>query len=371
MALPVHRPQDIDQLKAAFQDSPRVVVRGAGSKPGTWSTAGASSVIDCRGLSGVVDYRPEEYTLTAWAGTPISELAAVLGARDQYLPFDPPLAGSGATLGGTVAAGLSGAGRQRFGGLRDFILAIRYLDGQGRDLRGGAPVVKNAAGFDLPKLAVGSLGRLMVLTEITLKVFPRPLAWSSAMFEFANLRQALAALTGLANRGFDLDCLELDPPGCVLVRLAGAAGSLVARIARLERVLEQPAKTVLDPDQEAALWQGRASFGWAPAGSALVKIPLRAGRVESLEAALARLGSVERRYSATAAQAWLALEPAELALLDRLLTEMGLAGLVIRGAFPGSILGHHASKQGGNVFWRRIKQALDPDGRLPPFNNGR
>ena len=114
-----------------------------------------------------------EFTFTALAGTPVREIAAALAERGQYLPFDPMLREAGATLGGTVAAGLSGPGRFRYGGLRDFILGVRFVDGEGRLLRLGGKVVKNAAGFDLPKFFVGSLGRFGVLAEMTFKVFPK------------------------------------------------------------------------------------------------------------------------------------------------------------------------------------------------------
>src|SRR5207253_308179 len=128
------------------------------------------------GLRGITEYDPSEFTFTAGAGTPVREIVAALAERGQYLPFDPMLADAGATLGGTVAAGLSGPGRFRFGGLRDFILGVQFVDGEGRVLRMGGKVVKNAAGFDLPKFFVGSVGRFGILTELTFKVFPRPVA---------------------------------------------------------------------------------------------------------------------------------------------------------------------------------------------------
>src|SRR4029450_4463398 len=93
--------------------------------------------------------------------------AAALAARGQSLRCDPFLLDAGATLGGTVAAGLSGPGRFRYGGLRDFILGVRFVDGLGRLMHMGGKVVKNAAGFDLPKFLVGSLGRFGVLAELT------------------------------------------------------------------------------------------------------------------------------------------------------------------------------------------------------------
>ena len=102
-----------------------------------------------RALRGIVEYEPEEFTFTALAGTPVArDRARRWREQGQYLPFDPLLAEAGATLGGTVAAGVSGPGRFRYGGVRDFILGVRFVDGLGRLLRMGGKVVKNAAGFD-------------------------------------------------------------------------------------------------------------------------------------------------------------------------------------------------------------------------------
>src|SRR6266851_2564262 len=156
----VIQPTNIDEVQKAVAESARVVVRGAGTKGGLCAPDGDATVLDLSTLSGVLEYEPGEFTFTALAGTPVATVNRLLAEHGQYLPFDPPLVERGATLGGTVAAGLSGSGRYRFGGVRDFIIGVRFVDGQGQLVRGGGKVVKNAAGFDLPKLMVGSLGRL-------------------------------------------------------------------------------------------------------------------------------------------------------------------------------------------------------------------
>ena len=118
------------------------------------------------------------------------------------------LAAEGATLGGTVAAGLSGPGRWRFGGLRDFILGVQFVDGEGRLLRLGGKVVKNAAGFDLPKFFVGSAGRFGVLAEMTFKVFPRPAATRTLRLPAKDAVAQAQMLTQAANARWELDALE-------------------------------------------------------------------------------------------------------------------------------------------------------------------
>lgn len=164
------------ELVDAIRSTPRLIAVGGGTKPRMSAVAPEFARLSMAQLRGIVEYEPSEFTFTGFAGTPIREIMAALGERGQYLPFDPMLVLAGATLGGTVAAGLSGPGRVRFGGLRDFILGVRFVDGEGRLLRLGGKVVKNAAGFDVPKFLVGSAGRFGVIAELSFKVFPRPVA---------------------------------------------------------------------------------------------------------------------------------------------------------------------------------------------------
>ena len=134
---------------------------------------GPARVLDVAGLTGIVDYDPAEFTVTARPGTTLFEIDAMLAANGQHLPFDPPRLGEAGTIGGAVAAGVTGPGGYA-AGVRDFVIGVRFVDGTGRLAAGGGKVVKNAAGFDLPKLMVGSLGRLGVFVELSLKVLPAP-----------------------------------------------------------------------------------------------------------------------------------------------------------------------------------------------------
>ena len=141
-----------------------------------------------------------------------------------------------------MAAGLSGSGRQRYGGLRDFFIGARFVDGQGRLVRSGGKVVKNAAGFDQHKLLIGSLGRLGVLVEVSFKVFPKPPAYGTLRVDVADAAAGVAVLRRLATTRFDLEALDLrvnDPtrlPAAVRrsrgARAAGRAGGRAAAAAR-------------------------------------------------------------------------------------------------------------------------------------------
>jgi glycolate oxidase FAD binding subunit len=125
---------------------------------------------------GILDYEPTELVITARAGTPLLEIEAALREKGQMLAFEPPHFGPAATLGGCIAAGLSGPRRAYAGAVRDFLLGVRILDGKGDDLRFGGQVMKNVAGYDVSRLMAGSLGTLGVLLEISLKVLPLPVS---------------------------------------------------------------------------------------------------------------------------------------------------------------------------------------------------
>ena len=315
--------------------------------------------LDLRRLTGILEYDPGEYTITARAGTPLAEVQAALAENGQYLPFDPPLVDAGATLGGTVAAGLSGSGRYRYGGVRDFLIGVRFVDGQGREVRGGGKVVKNAAGFDLPKLMVGSLGRLGMLTEVTFKVFPKPPAFASLHASHATLEEAIAAMQRIAAAQLDLEALDINVSAAgysLWARLGGWEAVLPQRIAQLRSILG--AGEAVSGPEEAAAWRAAQEFTWAGEGWALVKIPVTAAQLPALDAPLQRDGA-QRRYAVGGNLAWVAW-PGTLTDLGAILAGQGLAGLALRGDTATPWIGRPLH----NPFSRRIKEALDPEGKF-------
>ena len=152
----------------------------------------------------------QSFSLPPLPGTPVKTLQQALAENGQYLPFDPVCIEQGATLGGTIASGISGPDRLLYGSLRDFVMEVELIDGLGRLVRGGGKVVKNSAGFDLPKLMVGSYGRLGVLTEATLKVFPKPPAYLTQQFEFPQLSDVVAAMQKLQTNPLPISALEIE-----------------------------------------------------------------------------------------------------------------------------------------------------------------
>ncbi len=351
----------IDEVQKAVAQNAHIVVRGGGTKPALRAPAGEAMELDLTGLASVLEYEPGEFTFTALAGTPVATVAALLAEHGQYLPFDPLLVERGATLGGTVAAGLSGSGRYRFGGVRDFILGVRFIDGQGKVIHGGGKVVKNAAGFDLPKLMVGSLGQYGVLVEFSFKVFPRPEANLSLRTVFPNLAAALLPMQRVYTAPLDVEALDLavgqDGQAELWVRLGGLSSVLPARAERIGGLLGG-ADTLAGAD-EAAIWQEARELRWVPDGGCLVKVPLNPARLASLDAAISTM-SARRRYSAGGNVAWIALGADQLPGLEAALNAQSLAGLVVLGPPGRPRLGQRT----GEDFARRVKAALDPAGRF-------
>ncbi len=196
--------QFADTIRAAADAKRPLCIRGGGSKD-FYGNATTGDLLDVSGYRGIVDYDPTELVITARAGTPLAEIEAAMRDKGQMLGFEPPhfgqfppsplaplpssgtevpegegnvtrlMPGTGmATLGGCVAAGLSGPRRPWAGSVRDFVLGVRMLDGRGTNLAFGGQVMKNVAGYDVSRLMTGSLGTLGVVLEVSLKALPLP-----------------------------------------------------------------------------------------------------------------------------------------------------------------------------------------------------
>ncbi len=345
----------IGELQATVASSARVRPRGATTK--MRAPANNCATLDMRRLAGVVDYQPTEFVITAWAGTPVAEVQSLLAEHGQYLPFDPLLAERGATLGGTIAANACGPERYRYGGARDFIIGARFIDGNGNLIQGGGKVVKNAAGFDYPKLMVGSLGRLGALVELTFKVFPKPEAYATLRVDGASLDAALALLPKLTNCPYDLNAIDLvigaASQVAILIRVGGLAAGLPQRMDRVRSLCG--GGDIVTGDVEAQLWRDAREFAWVADGMPVVKVPLTPGRIPALDA---RVSSARRRYSVGGNVAWIATSA--LDELDATLRSLDLAGLVLLNAPGDPRIGRRVS----NAFAERVARALDPQNKF-------
>jgi glycolate oxidase FAD binding subunit len=217
-------------VEQAKRERQPLVIVGGGTK-GFYGRSSLGTEISISGHRGVTNYEPTELVLTARAGTPLSEIEAILAEQGQMLPFEPPRFGEGATLGGTLACGLSGPARPYRGAARDFVLGTRVLNGRGEVLRFGGEVMKNVAGYDVSRLMVGALGTLGILLEASLKVLPQPAAETTLVHDHSP-DAALAAMHALGGKPFPLSGTAYDGERLYL-RFSGAAAAVAAAAAQI------------------------------------------------------------------------------------------------------------------------------------------
>jgi len=222
--------QLIEQVRAAHNAQEPLEIRGGGTKA-FYGEAPVGQVLDTRVHAGIVSYEPTELVVTAACGTSLSELEATLADKKQFLAFEPPHFAKGSTVGGMVAAGLSGPSRASAGAVRDHVLGATLLNGRGELMRFGGEVMKNVAGYDVSRVLTGSLGTLGVLIDVSLKVLP--IAPATATLRFAcNESSALTHLNAWGGQPLPLNASAWWN-GALVIRLRGACASVQAAVARL------------------------------------------------------------------------------------------------------------------------------------------
>ena len=220
--------------------------------------------LDISALTGVVSYEPNELVLVARPGTKLSEIEALCRSENQYFAFEPPAWGAAATIGGTVACNLSGPRRFKMGALRDHLLGAELINGHGERIRTGGKVVKNVTGYDLSKVLAGSFGTLGVLTEVCLKVWPRPETQATLFIHGLTPAAALERILDWAARPLQITGLVCDADQ-LAARVEGPAPAVRAQLATL-REGETAASEVLAEAASHAFWRRWRELEWlAPA----------------------------------------------------------------------------------------------------------
>ncbi len=356
------RPASVDEVAAAVREHDRLHIVGSATKSAMAAPRCDAVRCEMTLLAGVVEHQPSEFLITALAGTRVSELHQTLRQHGQYFPFDPPLVEAGATIGGTLAAGLSGPGRLRYGGIRDFVMGVRLVDGLGNVVTAGGRVVKNAAGYDIPKLMVGSCGYLGAVVEVTLKVFPSPAHELSLRIITSDFLAAVKLQAVLARSAIELTALDLLPDATLLVRISGkqpAVEALARRVAALV-ARHEPAASVEPCEDANAVWRPLLDGSWLDRDDRWVRVPLPPGKLLEFEHSLAET-MVQRRYSVAGNLAWIRWPSSRpLAQLDELLRFHSLGGSVLLGEASRYRLG----TRGDAAVMQRIKRALDPHGKF-------
>ena len=216
-----------ERVRRAAADGAALRLVGGGTKDFYGSElAGEPFATDA--YAGIVDYDPTELVITARCGTPLAEVERVLADGGQMLGFEPPRFGPGSTLGGCVAAGLSGPRRPYAGAVRDHVLGVRLLDGHGEDLAFGGRVMKNVAGFDVSRLVAGSLGTLGIVLEASLRCLPQPKVEATQVLELP-AEAAIRRMNEWGGQPLPISATwHFD--GTLHVRLSGAESAVAAAI---------------------------------------------------------------------------------------------------------------------------------------------
>jgi glycolate oxidase FAD binding subunit len=275
----------IDQVDHARSHEVPVDIRGGGTKA-FYGGPSKGEPLDVTGLTGISCYEPTELVVTVRSGTRLAELEAALEEHGQCLPFEPPRFARGGTVGGMVAAGLSGPARANVGTVRDHVLGMTLLNGRGEVLTFGGQVAKNVAGYDVSRLIVGSLGILGVVCEVSLKVLPIYRATATLSFDW-NQNRALEQLSVWASQPLPVNASAWHD-GRLYVRLAGAVAAVTAACGKLGGAAVAPdaamAWWLSVRDQTADFFAlseadlGRGECLWrlsVPATAAPVKLPGR------------------------------------------------------------------------------------------------
>jgi glycolate oxidase FAD binding subunit len=238
-----------DQVRRAMESKGPLRIRGGGTKD-WYGQQLKGEVLDTRGHKGIVDYEPTELVITARCGTPLAEIEAVLAERGQMLAFEPPHFADGATIGGAIAAGLSGPRRAGSGAVRDFVLGAKLMDGKGEVLNFGGKVMKNVAGYDVSRLLAGSLGTLGLILEVSVKVLPRAPREHTLRFENVPELDAIRWLNEWAGQPLPVSgSCWID--GVLALRLSGAAAAVDAAIHTFRDTYGKPHGCDLMPDCDA------------------------------------------------------------------------------------------------------------------------
>jgi glycolate oxidase FAD binding subunit len=219
----------VERIRAAAAAATTLCIQGGGSKS-FYGGPPAGEVLSTAALAGILSYEPSELVVTARAGTPLAELEATLAGSGQCLPFEPPHFAGGATVGGMVAAGLSGPARASVGSVRDYVLGLSFINGRGELLTFGGQVMKNVAGYDVPRLMVGAMGTLGLIVEVSLKVLPVPPGEATVKFEMGQA-DALRRLNEWGGKPLPLNAscwVEDDGVGVLYLRLRGAVAAVEA-----------------------------------------------------------------------------------------------------------------------------------------------
>ena len=392
-----------DAVQAAIASEQPLEIIGNGSKRLIGQPMATNALLDLSSLNAVTSYEPNELIITVQAGAPVADVQSLIDSRNQQFAFEPidtaPLLGTAnqATIGGMIGAGLAGPRRIKAGGARDHLLGAHGVSGFGDSFKAGGRVVKNVTGYDLCKLLAGSWGTLAVMTEVTLKVMPRPESERTLVLRGLDAARANRTMTAALGSPFDVsgaahvpgsvfhvaatELGDLGSPGeaVTLLRLEGILASVVHRAAALGKLLAPfGVAQVLEDAASAAVWSSvRDVVPFAAIGALgawpvwrIVCPPASGG---ALGERLARDSGGDVIYDWGGGLIWAALPPrpdAQVALVRQRVNAVGGHATLVRGSdeLRRNVDVFHPQPAGLAALSERVRQSFDPKNIL---NRGR
>ena len=392
-----------DAVQAAIASEQPLEIIGNGSKRLIGQPMATNALLDLSSLNAVTSYEPNELIITVQAGAPVADVQSLIDSRNQQFAFEPidtaPLLGTAnqATIGGMIGAGLAGPRRIKAGGARDHLLGAHGVSGFGDSFKAGGRVVKNVTGYDLCKLLAGSWGTLAVMTEVTLKVMPRPESERTLVLRGLDAARANRTMTAALGSPFDVsgaahvpgsvfhvaatELGDLGSPGeaVTLLRLEGILASVVHRAAALGKLLAPfGAAQVLEDAASAAVWSSVRDVVPFAANGALGERPVwrivcPPASGGALGERLARDSGGEVIYDWGGGLIWAALPPrpdAQVALVRQRVNAVGGHATLVRGSdeLRRNVDVFHPQPAGLAALSERVRQSFDPKNIL---NRGR
>ncbi|BCJ92257.1 2-hydroxy-acid oxidase [Terrihabitans soli] len=396
-------PRDAKDVLSAVRDAVDtrrpLEVFGHGTKRRVGRAVAARQMLDLSKLAGVIFYDPEEIVLSVHAGTPLAEIDALLGAKNQELAFEPmdygPLFGAprdGGTIGGALAANIAGPRRIKSGAARDHVLGVNAVSGRGEAFKSGGRVVKNVTGYDLSKGMAGSWGTLAVLTDVTFKVLPR--AETSSTFAIFGLddRAAIDVLCRAMGSSAEVSgavhlparlapsFTQLSSYGfaCTLLRLEGFRPSVLYRAQRLAELVGKGRESIrIDDTDSADLWRAiRDVEPFADREDPLWRISCAPSRAPDIVRALSSTLRFRHYYDWSGGLVWLELgetpQDCGASKIRKAIRENGGGhATLIRAPEPAPEIAHfHPQSDALAALSSRLKQSFDPLGILNPGRMG-
>ena len=362
-----------DLFRAGAAAGEAVELVGGASKRAIGNPARTTRRIDLSAFRHVIDYDPAELLLTVGAAAPLADVERLLASEGQMLAFEPfdhgALSGGagGTTIGGIIGAAVSGPRRLSAGAVRDHMLAFEAVSGRGERFKGGAAVMKNVTGYDLPKLMTGSWGQLAALTSVTLKVVPRPEVEATLLFRIAEDRAAVEAMAAAMGSPAEVSgAAHLPEDGITALRLEGFAPSVAAR-SRILRGLLGPADAI-EGEESHALWRRIREAAPLAGEDILWRACVAPSAGPALGEALRAIGG-RHFYDWAGGLVWLSLpRDADQAPVREHAGRLGGQAMLARAPddLRRRLSALHPSHPDVAALTRRVKTAFDPAAILDP-----